>query len=56
MDGHGVRGQLDPGGNKRWEVLQWPIHLFRNEKQSGASHISQSLVGPLLGTKWQPAS
>ena len=28
---------------------------FRNDQQSGASRISQSLVGPLLGTKWRPA-
>ena len=31
------------------------IHHLRNKKQSGASHISQSLVGLLLGTKWRPA-
>ena len=27
----------------------------RNKKQCGASRISQSLVGPLLGRKWKPA-
>ena len=46
-----------------WVVLKQPldhyIHLLfatlvRNEKQAGASYISQSLVGPLLGTKWRP--
>ena len=29
------------------------IPYFRNKKQSGASRISQSLVGPLQGTRCQ---